>query len=102
MHPLFGRCFPLLTICSPLHGSGHVDVAYRQDMILRIPLNASNLAPPRPSPQTKLTHAAVTELIAVAEDCEVLCPPRPATSGSACPPLSNTKSAATSPRSSRR
>ncbi len=102
MHPLFGRRFPLLSICAPLHGPGHVDVVYRQDMTLRIPRGATNLASPRPSPQTKLTHAAVTELIAIAEDCEVLCPSSPATSGSACLPVSNNRSATTLPRSSRR
>lgn len=102
MHPLFGRSFPVLAICAPLQGSGHVDVLYRQGMTLRLPRCATTLAPPRPLPQTKLSHAAVTQLIAVAEDCEVLCPPTPATFGSACPPSSNSTFATTSPRSSRR
>lgn len=102
MHPLFGRSFPVLAICAPLQGSGYVDVVYRQNMTLRLPLSATTLAPPRLVPQTKLTHAAVTEIITVAEDCEVLCLSSPTTSGSACPPSSNNTFATTSPRSSRR
>ena len=102
MHPLVGRSFPVLAISAPLHGSGYVDVVYRQTLTLRIPLSATTLAPPRLSSHTKLTHAAVTELTTVAEDCEVLCRPSPTTSGSACPPSSNSTFATTSPRSSRR
>lgn len=89
MHPLFGRSFPVLGICAPLQGSGYIDVAYRQNMTLRIPLSATTLAPPRLFPPTKLTHAAVTELTTAAEDCAVLCRPSLTTTGSACPPSSH-------------
>jgi hypothetical protein len=102
MHPLFGRQFPLLSISSPPQGDGHVYVVYRQYMTLRIPLSATTLAPPRPTPPTKLTFAAVTELIMVAEQCEAVCLSHPATSGDACPPACNDTSAPTSRRSSRR
>ena len=48
-------------------------VAYRDYMRLRIPRLATNLAPARPLGSTKLTLAAATELIALAEQCEGLC-----------------------------
>src|SRR4029453_7373218 len=73
-HPLFGRRFLVLSIASAPAAVGHVFVAYRDHIVLRIPLLATNLASPRPSGQSKLTFAAVTELLAVAAECEVLCP----------------------------
>jgi len=101
-HPLFGRRFPLLSISSPQQGSGHVLVSYRGYMALRIPLFATNLASSRPTGQTKLTLSAVTDLISLAEQCEVLCHTNPQKSGNDCPQNSKPKSATTSRRSSRR
>ena len=91
MHPLFGRCFPVLSLSSPLQGQGHVLVVYREYMTLRIPLAATNLAPPRPEAQTKLTFEALTELISLVEQCEVLCPLIRPTSGGTCPQTANSK-----------
>ena len=37
-HPLFRRRFAVVSISRPPHGSGHVLVAYRDGMQLRIPV----------------------------------------------------------------
>ena len=71
-HPLFGRRFPLISVSSPLHGPSHVLVSYREYMTLRLPVTATTLAASRPVSSIKLTHAAVKELMTIAEDCEVL------------------------------
>ena len=39
-HPLFGRRFPLRSVSAPAHGAGHVFVAYRGHMTLRLPLRS--------------------------------------------------------------
>jgi hypothetical protein len=91
MHPLFGRRFPVLSLGSARTGSGYVLVIYQEHMALRIPRAATNLAPPRPGPQTKLTLEALTELISLAEQCEALCPLIRPTSGEDCPQNSNSK-----------
>ena len=101
-HPLFGRRFMLVSISTSPQNAGYVLVAYRDYMRLRIPRLATNLAPARPTGSTKLTLAAVTELIALAEQCEGLCHTDPPTSGSACHPNSEPKFSTTSRRSSRR
>jgi hypothetical protein len=101
-HPLFGQRFPLLSISSPPHRPGQVFVAYRDGMVLRIPLASTTLAVAQPPTCTKLTFDAVTDLLKVAEDCEALCPLLPPTSGKACPPNCNNASPTTSRRSSRR
>jgi hypothetical protein len=88
-HPLFGRRFPIVSVSSPLQGQGHVLVSYREYMTLRIPSSATNLALPRPEPHTKLTLEALTELISLAEQCEVLCPTNPQKSGDDSPRNSN-------------
>jgi hypothetical protein len=97
MHPLFGRCFPVLSLGSTRSGSGYVLVSYQEHLTLRIPRAATNLAPPRPGPQTKLTLEALTELISLAEQCEVLCPPIRPTSGEDCPQNANSKFSTTYP-----
>ena len=101
-HPLFGRRFPLHSRSAPSSGAGHVFVGYRRTMILRLPVDATSLALPRPAPQTKLTFEAVTELVTLAGHCEGLCPPDPPMSGPTSPGPCAPGSATTSPRSSRR
>ena len=71
-HPLFGRRFPLISVSSPLHGPGNVLVSYREYMTLRLPVTSTTLASSRPVNSTKLTYAAVKELLTIAEDCEAL------------------------------
>jgi hypothetical protein len=77
-------------------------VIYREKMVLRIPLAATNLAPPPALLRTKLTSQAVEEFISLAKQCEVLCRPDHKMSGDACHQHSNNNSSRTSPRSSRR
>jgi hypothetical protein len=99
-HPLFGRHFQLIAIFAPLQTPGHVLVAYRQQMVLSIPLLATNLSLPRPGLATKLTSQALTELMSLAEECEVLsCPTDPKTSGGTGLHRSKAKSSRTSSRS---
>lgn len=101
-HPLFGRCFPLLSTTSQPHKLDYVLVAYREHMVLRIPVAATNLAPPRPTLQTKLTLEAITALITLAEQCEVLCLSNQATSGNDCLPNCDDEPPMTSQPSCRR
>jgi hypothetical protein len=101
-HPLFGRRFPLISISSARQSAGQVFVAYRDAMVLRIPLASTTLAASRPPASTKLTFDAVTDLLMVAEDCEALCPFIQPRSGSACPSSCKSRSETTSRRSSRR
>jgi hypothetical protein len=101
-HPLFGRHFQVLSISSSLNSPGHVFVAYQEKMVLRIPLSATSLVPPRAATRTKLTSHSVVEFISRAHQCEVLCQPDHKTSGDTCHPHSNNTSSRTSRRSSRR
>ncbi|WP_220198023.1 hypothetical protein [Ktedonospora formicarum] len=72
MHPLFGRRFSLVSIISSLHEDGHVFVAYRDGMLLCLPLACTTLAPSRSPGLSKLTAESLTDLLRVAEDCEAL------------------------------
>jgi len=103
-HPLFGRRFALLSTRPRPHSVGYLFVAYRDTMVLRLSQVATSLvaAPPESEPTTKLTSHAVTELISVAEQCEVLCPVTQPNSGIDSPPRGKPVSAPTSRRSSRR
>jgi hypothetical protein len=91
-HPLFGRRFPLRSLSAPSPGASHVFVAYRGYMTLRLPLAATNLLAPRPSIITKLTHAAVVDLLALAETCGGPCLSNPMPSGDAYRQTGNTAS----------
>ena len=101
-HPLFGRRFPLISMSASPHGPGHILVGYRDGMVLCIPLVATTLAASQPYVLTKLTGEAVAELIALAGECEALCPLIQPLSGGDCPQTSNTTSSTISRRSSRR
>ncbi len=72
-HPLFGRRFPVLTVSASPQTGGYVFVSYRQGLVLRIERAATQLAPPRLAGRTKLTAAALEELVALARECDVLC-----------------------------
>jgi hypothetical protein len=102
--PLFGRRLALLATRPRPHSVGYIFVAYRDAMVLRLPQAATSLVlpPPEPQPLTKLPAHAITERIAFAEQCEVLCPATPPTSGTDSPPRGQPVSAPTSRRSSRR
>jgi hypothetical protein len=101
MHPLFGRTFAVVSY-STLADAQYVLVVYREHMLLRIPLQATTLLPAPPRVATKLTLAAVQELLSVAEMQEVRCPPSPETSGKTCLPSTKSRSRRNSPPSSRK
>jgi hypothetical protein len=77
-------------------------VAYREYMHLRIPAAATSLIPSLPVTRTKLTLTAIKDLVALATQCEVLCPPSPPISGLASRPNSKRRSSKNSLPSSRR
>jgi hypothetical protein len=95
-HPLCGRRFPLVSIHSTLHSTGYVLARYRQDILLRIPLPATDLSPPHLRTDLKLTSHALAELIRLAEQWEVLaCQTDRKTSGAHSPRNSRRKSSRT-------
>jgi hypothetical protein len=102
MHPLFGRQLAVVSLSNPPNGAGHVVVAYRGYMRLRIPVAATKLFPPQRYLSTKLTLESVTELVALAKQCEVLCLSNPMKSGAASRRPSNKQSSKNSKQSSRR
>jgi len=103
-HPLFGRRFALLSTRPRPHSVGYLFVAYRDAMVLRISQTATNVVspPPESTSMSKLTLHAITELISLAEQCEVLCPATQPNSGINSPLRGKPVSALTSRRSSRR
>ena len=103
-HPLFGRRFALLSTRPRPHSAGYIFVAYCDTMVLRLPQVATSLVtpPPESTPLIKLTSHAITDLMSLAEQCEVLCPAPPNNSGTGSPPCGKPVSAPTSRRSSRR
>ncbi len=85
-HPLFGRRFPVLSISHPPQRPGHVFVAYRDGMRLRIPVSATNLATDHISClRTQFTREALRALLALLKECEDLCPAYPGDSGTGSP-----------------
>src|SRR3954454_4407247 len=102
-HPLFGRRLPLVSV-SARRSDGHALVAYRDRMLLKLPVAATSLAPRQPQEaSSKLTREALEELIALADECGVAaCRSDLNASGDACPTNSAPRSSKTSPRSSRR
>jgi hypothetical protein len=84
-HPLFGRRFPVISVTASPRAQGHVYVAYRERMVLMIPLPATSLQPTRRGAATKLTLDAIQDLVTLAGESEDACPSSHATSGSASP-----------------
>jgi hypothetical protein len=85
-HPLYGRRFQVLSISHPPQRPGHVVVAYRGSMRLRIPVQATDLTPDIASrPRTKFTRDALLELLALMKECQGRCPGHPRQSGTASP-----------------
>jgi len=101
-HPLFGHRFPLRSPYPQRPQADQVFVAYQESMVLRIPCAVTNLVPQPPRLSTTLTSHAITELIALAEQCEVLCHTTPEPSGPHSIPHSKLPSAPNSRPSSRR
>jgi hypothetical protein len=85
-HPLYGRRFRVVSISHPPQHPGHVVVAYRDFMRLRLPVRATDLAPaPAASLRTTFTRAALRQLLALLKECEGPCPSDPAASGTSSP-----------------
>jgi hypothetical protein len=101
-HPLFGRHFPLHSTRPQASTATHVFVTYQGFMVLRIPHDVTNLFPQPPHMSTTLTSHTITDLIALAEQCEVLCRTIPEPSGPPSVPHSKLPSAPNSRPSSRR
>jgi hypothetical protein len=103
-HPLFGRRFALLSTRPRPHSVGYLFVGYRDTMVLRISQTATHVVSPPPestSMSTRTLHA-ITELMSLAEPCEVRCPATQPKSGIDSPLRGKPVSALTSRRSSRR
>jgi hypothetical protein len=101
-HPLFGRRFLLRSPYPQRPQADHVFVAYQECMVLRLPRTATNLTARSPRIPTTLTSHAITELISLAEQYEVLCRTTPEPSGTRSVPHSKPISAPNSQPSSRR
>jgi hypothetical protein len=85
-HPLHGRRFSVLSISHPPQRPGHVVVAYRGFMRLRIPVLATSLsADTGRQLRTTFTRAAWLELLALAKECEGTCNDPPGASGKGSP-----------------
>ena len=85
-HPLYGRRFPILSISHPPQHPGHVVVAYRTFMRLRLPVQATNLAADNHRQlRTTFTRVALVELLALLKECEGLCTGHPGVSGNDSP-----------------
>jgi hypothetical protein len=85
-HPLYGRCFPVLSISHPPDHPGHVVVAYRTFMRLRIPVQATNLAADNGRLlRTTFTRSSLLELFALLKECEDPCTGHPGVSGNGSP-----------------
>ncbi len=83
-HPLYGRRFSLAAIHRPRPTAGHVLVTYGEGMLLRLPIEATNLASMPQASVTKLTYEAVRELVAVAAQDELSWAFKQKTSGEGC------------------
>ena len=101
-HPLFGHRFVLCLAQPQGPTAEYVFVTYHEHMVLRIPRAATTLVPHVPYVPTTLTSQAITELISLAEQCEVLCRTTPEPSGPPFVPHSAPLSAPNSRPSSRR
>ena len=66
-HPLYGRAFVLVSLASAPGPGSCAQVAYRGDIMLKIPIEATSLRPAAPSmPVSKLTLPAIQELVRLA------------------------------------
>ena len=85
-HPLYGRRFPVLSISHPPQRPGHVIVAYRGFMRLRLPVQATSLTAANGRLlRTTITRAALLDLLALLKECEGTCTDHPGASGNGSP-----------------
>jgi hypothetical protein len=63
-HPLYGRCFDLISVTGSTTLRGHAHVAYAGTLVLRIPIVATSLHPaPQATLRTKLSLEAIRDLL---------------------------------------
>jgi hypothetical protein len=85
-HPLYGRRFQVLSISHPPQRPGHVVVAYRGSLRLRIPVPATEPIPGNASrPRTRFTKDALLELLALWKESQAACVDHPGPSGTGSP-----------------
>ena len=85
-HPLYGRRFPVLSISHSPQRPGHVVVAYRGFMRLRLDGQATSLGADNGCRlRTTFTRAALVELLALAKECAGTCTGHPEASGKGSP-----------------
>jgi hypothetical protein len=85
-HPLYGRRFQVLSISHPPQRPGHVVVAYRGSLRLRIPVRATEPTPVNASRLcTRFTRDALLELLALLKECPAACADHPGPSGITSP-----------------
>ncbi len=88
-HPLFGRIF---TLASRVHCGSNILVTYRNDITLRIPFSATNLAGKQDLVVSKLTQASLYEFVSLAKEYKLLCHTNHINCGSECHNALNRKS----------
>ena len=85
-HPLYGRRFPVVSISHPPQHPGHVIVAYRDGLRLRIPVQATERNPDNATrSRTKFTRDALLELLALLKECPTACADHQGPSGITSP-----------------
>src|SRR5262245_52435612 len=73
-HPLHGRRFQVVSISHPPQHPGHVIVAYRDGLRLRVPVQATERNPDNATrSRTKFTRDALLELLALLKECPTAC-----------------------------
>jgi len=73
-HPLHGRRFQVVSISHPPHHPGHVIVAYRDCLRLRIPVQATERNPDNATrSRTKFTRDALLEFLTLLKECPTAC-----------------------------
>jgi hypothetical protein len=71
-HPLYGRTFAVVASAGTVGAYGQVTVAYRNDILLKIPVVATSLHPTSERlPSSKLSADSVRELVRVARELEL-------------------------------
>jgi len=70
-HPLYGRTFDVVAPAGTVGAWGQVTVAYRDDILLKIPVVATSLHLASPHlPSSKLSADSIRELVRIAREFE--------------------------------